>query len=164
MAIWRRSRALGAVQLSKGTLVLPETKRNVEGCRALASDVLEAGGEAMIWRARLDDPDLEAGLSQLVTAPVVHDYEAIIDRAEALALVPKPRTIRYLQDDLRRVEQRDHFGVGERETARRAVERAALAAAGAPADQATARSHGSDVRAPAKDSDIGDSVTPRTGP
>jgi hypothetical protein len=51
IALWRRLRKLGAVQIGDGVAALPLDERNREHMDWLASDVEDAGGEAIVWLA-----------------------------------------------------------------------------------------------------------------
>src|SRR5436189_5688953 len=53
IALWRKLKRLGAVQLLDGLVALPLDDRNREQLEWLADDVTEAGGEATIWIGRL---------------------------------------------------------------------------------------------------------------
>ena len=57
IALWRRLRKLGAVQLGDGVAALPLDDRTREHMDWLAADVEEAGGEAIVWVA---DPSTKA--------------------------------------------------------------------------------------------------------
>src|SRR5258705_10621623 len=51
IAVWRKLRRLGAVQLVDGLVALPADPATVEAFDWLADEVVEAGGEAWTWRA-----------------------------------------------------------------------------------------------------------------
>ena len=51
IAVWRRLRRLGAVQIGDGVAALPLDDRTREQFDWLANDVEEAGGEAIVWVA-----------------------------------------------------------------------------------------------------------------
>ena len=57
IAVWRRLRRLGAVQIGDGVAALPLDDRSREHMDWLAADVEEAGGEAIVWVA---DPSTKA--------------------------------------------------------------------------------------------------------
>ena len=57
IALWRRLRKLGAVQLGDGVAALPLDDRSREHMDWLAADVEEARGEAIVWIA---DPSTKA--------------------------------------------------------------------------------------------------------
>lgn len=51
IAVWRRLKRLGAVQIGDGVAALPHDDRTREQFDWLANDVEEAGGEAIVWLA-----------------------------------------------------------------------------------------------------------------
>jgi hypothetical protein len=51
IAVWRRLRKLGALQIGDGVAALPLDDRAREQFDWLATDVEEAGGEAIVWVA-----------------------------------------------------------------------------------------------------------------
>ena len=50
IAVWRKLRKLGAVQLVDGLVALPSDPATVEAFDWLADEVIEAGGEAWTFR------------------------------------------------------------------------------------------------------------------
>src|SRR2546421_12744022 len=52
IAVWRKLRKLGAVQLVDGLVALPADAATVEAFDWLADEVVEAGAEAWAWQAR----------------------------------------------------------------------------------------------------------------
>lgn len=51
IAVWRRLRKLGAIQIGDGVAALPLDDRSREQMDWLANDVEEAGGDAIVWVA-----------------------------------------------------------------------------------------------------------------
>ena len=49
IALWRKLRRLGVVQLVDGLVALPADARTKEQLEWLAEEVLDAGGEATVW-------------------------------------------------------------------------------------------------------------------
>lgn len=66
VAVWRRLRKLGVVQLVDGLVALPADDRTIEQLEWIAERVVEGNGEAMVWiahpRSKLDDARLRATL------------------------------------------------------------------------------------------------------
>ncbi len=127
IALWRKLRRLGAVQLVDGLVALPATARTREQLDWLADEVVEAAGEAWVWVARAGSQGQERALLARMAAMVAEEYEAV--RAEAQAAVEDDGGTRRLVDRLRRelhrIEARDHASPQARERARRAVEQLA---------------------------------------
>lgn len=134
IALWRRLRALGAVQLLDGLVALPLDSRNREQLEWLAEDVLEAGGEAAVWLADAASAAQSRAVADSMQAAVAAEYRALIaaaDEAGAADPVSRARVLRRLRRELRRVRERDYFTPPERAEAEEAV--AALVALAAPA-------------------------------
>src|SRR6266540_6235612 len=121
IALWRKLRRLGAVQLVDGLVALPATARTREQLDWLADEVVEAAGEAWVWVARAGSQGQERALLARMAAMVAEEYEAV--RAEAQAAVEDDGGTRRLVDRLRRelhrIEDRDHVSPQDRERTRR---------------------------------------------
>jgi hypothetical protein len=131
IAVWRKLRRLGAVQLVDGLVALPADAATVEAFDWLADEVIEAGGEAWTWTARPGSKRQHAALRQRLSGEIAGEYQSLIADARGAAADPSRRTVERLRRELHRIETRDRFGVKEREHARRAVARAAAALAAA---------------------------------
>lgn len=134
IAVWRRLRRLGAVQIVDGLVALPADARTKEQLEWLADEAAQAGGEASVWTARLASARQERELAARMAAEVADAYRAVSSEADELRrggeAVP-PRTLKRLRGELRRIGQRDYFPPPERERAQAAV--AALVDAGVTA-------------------------------
>jgi hypothetical protein len=125
IAVWRRLRKLGAVQVVDGLVALPADARTKEQMEWVADQAIEAGGEATIWLATLGSAKQERELAARMAAEVSAAYEAVIDEAAELGRNPdgvQQRTLARLRRELRRIHQRDHFPPPARERAAAAVE------------------------------------------
>jgi hypothetical protein len=125
IAVWRKLRRLGAVQLVDGLVALPADAATVEAFDWLADEVIEAGGEAWTWRARPGSKQQHAALRERLSTGVAEEYRLLIDEARGMGAAPSRRTVDRLRRELHNIEARDHFTVKEREQARREVERVA---------------------------------------
>jgi hypothetical protein len=124
IALWRKLRRLGAVQLQDGLVALPLDARTREQLEWLAEEVTDAGGQAAIWLAEPATAAQERTLAQRMAAAVAADYQSVATEAEAAwSLLPGPRrrTVGRLRRELRRIGLRDHFPPPERDQARAAV-------------------------------------------
>jgi hypothetical protein len=129
IALWRKLRRLGAVQLQDGLVALPLDARTREQLEWLAEEITEAGGQAAIWLAEPATAAQERALAQRMAAAVASDYQAVTQAAQAARSLPpgpRRRTVGRLRRELRRIGLRDHFPPPQRDQARTAV--AALAA------------------------------------
>ena len=125
IAVWRKLRRLGAVQLVDGFVALPADAATVEAFDWLADEVIEAGGEAWTWRAHPGSKAQQQALRERVSAAVVEEYRALAADAKDAARAPSRRTLDRLRRELRAIEGRDRFGVPERDRAQVAVEKLA---------------------------------------
>jgi hypothetical protein len=128
IALWRKLRRLGVVQVVDGVVALPLDSRNREQLEWLADEVSDAGGEATIWVTETATAAQERGLAGAMAERVAGEYRAIMaDAAGALEgpAVERRRTLARLRRELRRVGSRDYFPPPERDQALAAVERLA---------------------------------------
>jgi hypothetical protein len=125
IAVWRRLRRLGAVQIVDGLVALPRDSRTQEQLEWVAEEVLEAGGEATIWIATPGSTAHERDLAERMSASVAAEYLAVIDAAETARTkdaAARRRTLARLRRALHTIRGRDFFPPPERELAGRAVE------------------------------------------
>jgi hypothetical protein len=125
IALWRRLRRVGAVQLVDGLVGLPLDPDNREQLDWAAEAVLEAGGEATVWIAQPATAKQERDLAARMATAVAADYEAVREAAEAThgrGEQERRRTLQRLRRALRAIRARDHFPPPEREAAIAAVE------------------------------------------
>src|SRR5262245_6235113 len=123
IAVWRKLRRLGAVQLVDGLVALPATARNREQFDWIADEVLDADGEAWTWTALPGSKLQQQSLAARMSAAAAEDYEGVLAEAEQLAAngTPPRRSVERLRRELRRIEDRDHFKPAVRDRAHRAV-------------------------------------------
>jgi hypothetical protein len=124
IALWRRLRRLGALQLSDGLVALPEDARTKEQLEWLADEVVEAGGDATVWIATPTTRAQGRALAERMTENASSEYREVI--AEAGSRSARRHTVARLRRMLGAIRARDYFGSPERTVAERAVE--ALAA------------------------------------
>ena len=78
VAVWRKLKRLGALLLNDAAWVLPANDATREHLRWLAAEVTEAGGEALVWEARLALGQEEALVEQFA-AQVEGPYREILE-------------------------------------------------------------------------------------
>jgi hypothetical protein len=130
IALWRRLKRLGVVQIGDGLVGLPLDSRTREALEWVAEDVLEAGGEAAIWLAASPSRRQERELAARMAGAVAAEYEAVADAARAVAdetFAVRRRTLARLRRELQRIRRRDFFPPPERLRAEDAVEALARA-------------------------------------
>jgi hypothetical protein len=125
IAVWRRLRKLGAVQIVDGLVALPADARTKEQLEWVADQAVEAGGEATIWLARLGSAKQERELAARMAAEVTDAYQVVVDEVAELRRAPgavQQRTLSRLRREVRRIGQRDYFPPPARDAAHAAVD------------------------------------------
>jgi hypothetical protein len=124
IAVWRKLRRLGAVQLGDGVVTLPETAETLEQFEWLAEEVTEAGGEALVWSGAPTSAAQERSVLARMAAARADEYLAVAAKAAEAPADPaaRLRVVRQLRRELYRIDKRDHVHPPEREIARRAVD------------------------------------------
>jgi hypothetical protein len=128
IALWRKLRRLGAVQLLDSLAALPKDARTQEQLEWLADEVVEAGGKASIWTARAGSAAQERALAARMAAAIAAEYQSLIAAAEAARReepAAQRRTLHRLRRELARVRQRDYFPPPERDQAQVALQQLA---------------------------------------
>jgi hypothetical protein len=124
IAVWRKLRRLGVLQLLDGLVALPLDRRNREHLEWVAQEVLDSGGEATLW---IGWPALaadERALQGRMRKAVAREYRALAEAATAARTEQSGRrqSLARLRREFHRIVQRDYFPPPEREAAHRAVE------------------------------------------
>ena len=125
IALWRRLRRLGVVQVTDGVVALPHDARTKEQLEWTADEVIEAGGEAGLWIAEAGSAAQERALAERMAGVVAQEYLGVMAAAEEAAIqsaASRTRTLRRLRRELRVIGARDFFPPPEAAMARRAVE------------------------------------------
>ena len=124
IALWRRLKRLGVVQLLDGLVALPADARTREQLEWAAEEVAEAGGDATVWIARPGTAAEQRSLAARMAMAVAADYATVIEAARAAADRPasRRRTLERLRRTLHAIHARDFFPPPEREQARIAVD------------------------------------------
>jgi hypothetical protein len=104
VAVWRKLKRLGALLLNDAAWVLPAREGTREQLRWLAAEVAEAGGEALVWEARLALGQEEALVEQFA-AQVAGPYREILDELGRAGADLGALSRRYQQ-----VVAQDYFG------------------------------------------------------
>lgn len=128
IAVWRKLRRVGVVQIVDGLVAVPHSVSNLEQLGWVANDVLDAGGEAQLWTAELNSAKQERELVARVNREVADAYRALVDAIEVAARNADPVTRRLrarFQRELRDIVRRDHLGASGRDRAERALARLA---------------------------------------
>jgi hypothetical protein len=130
IAVWRRLKKLGVVQISDGLVALPADARTTEALEWVADDVLTAGGTATLWQATLTSRAAEREIIARMVAARAAEYEALTAKANTALAASVPsqtegmRRLRLLRRELRTIQRRDFFpppGRDEAQTALKAL-------------------------------------------
>lgn len=125
IALWRRLKRLGVVQLADGLVGLPLDSRTREALEWIADEVVETGGEAAIWLAAPSSRRQERDLAARMAAAVAAEYKGVGEAAHAAVgetSAVRRRTLGRLRRELQRIRRRDYFPPLERRRAEEAVE------------------------------------------
>lgn len=125
IALWRKLKRLGVVQLGDGLVGLPLDSRTREALEWVAEEVLEAGGEATIWLAASPSRRQERDLASRMAEAIAAEYQAVAEAAHGVARetpAVRRRTLERLRRELQRIRRRDFFPPPERQQAEEAVE------------------------------------------
>lgn len=123
--VWRKLKRLGVVQLGDGLVALPADARTREALEWVAEDIVDHGGDAMLWLARPAERAGQAALVERMTAAVAEEYVALIAAARETRStdpVTQRRTLARLRRELHRIEARDFFCPPQRQRARRLLD------------------------------------------
>jgi hypothetical protein len=135
IAVWRKLRRLGAVQLVDGLVALPRDSHTQEQLEWLAEEIGEAGGETTLWIGHAGNRGQERALAERMGEGIAAEYRTVIDAAResrARDQSSRRRTLARLRRALRAIRARDYFPPTERAEAERAVEELAVLVEAAP--------------------------------
>jgi hypothetical protein len=124
IAVWRRLKSLGVGQLGDGLVTLPADARTREQLDWVAEQIIERGGQAMLWLARPATAQQEQQIAaEMATARAAEYTKVAVDAEAALAAYEstRPSTLRRLSNELRQINRRDFFPPPERDTAQAAL-------------------------------------------
>jgi hypothetical protein len=130
IALWRKLKRLGVVQIGDGLVALPLDSRTREALEWVAEEVVEAGGEAAIWLAASPSRRQDREFASRMAKAIAAEYRAVAEAAHAAAgEIPavRRRTLARLRRELLRIRRRDFFPPPERRQAEDAVEALARA-------------------------------------
>lgn len=128
--VWRHLQRIGALPLKNSGYVLPRSEATREDMEWVRTEILAAGGDAMVVAASPLGPDDESDVRSAFVHARTADFAAVIAAAKRLGRVSRksaggtrpPRDVRALTDQLRHLESIDYFNAPNRGTARAAVE------------------------------------------
>lgn len=124
IALWRRLKRLGAVQLGDGLAALPAEPRTREQFEWLAEEAVDSGGNATVWLARPTTAAQQQSLVEAMAAARAAEYLKLVAAAADAASDPASgrRALRRLRRHWREVTRRDFFPPLERQQAAAALQ------------------------------------------
>jgi DNA-binding transcriptional regulator PaaX len=114
--VWRKLKRMGAVILHDSIWVLPNNSRTLEQFQWLAAEITELEGEAIVWTARLNQPEQEAKIIQQFEGQIAEEYRQIL--AE---LAQSGVDLAALGKRYRQAKTQDYFDSNLGETVRQAL-------------------------------------------
>ena len=124
IALWRRLKRAGVVQVGDGLVGLPADARTREQLEWLAEQVLESGGTAGLWVARPGTLAQERALAVSMAAARTAEYVALARVAKEAVSKTAPdraRVVVALRRQWREITRRDFFPPPERDLAATAL-------------------------------------------
>jgi hypothetical protein len=125
IALWRKLKRLGVLQLLDGLVALPLDSRNRERLDWLAEEIVQVGGEASTWLAEPTTVAQNYDLANRAARTIADQYQEVIADARAASAEPpgtRRRTLARLRRELERIRRRDYFPPAERDEAQHAVQ------------------------------------------
>lgn len=121
IAVWRKLKELGVVQVGDGLVALPNDARTKEHLEWIAAQVAEADGDAIVWVATPSGRRTSDQLADEMRMARTAEYEAL---ETEVTTSPKAgtRTLQRWRRDFRKIDRRDYFRSPGRDEARRAIE------------------------------------------
>lgn len=120
IAIWRRLKRHGVVQVGDGLVALPFDARTKEHLEWVASMVYEADGDAIVWVAtttKRQSDDLARRLNEERDA----EYGDLLREVAVEGATVNARTLGRLRREFRRIDRRDYLRAPLRDKARLAI-------------------------------------------
>lgn len=124
LALWRKLKRLGVVQLADGLVALPADARTREQLEWAADEAVAAGGTAGVWLARPATRAQGRELAETMNAARAEEYQDVVSEATAALAADESdrgRVLRRLRAENRRIRRRDFFRPAQREQARQTL-------------------------------------------
>lgn len=125
ISVWRKLKRLGVAQISDGLVALPADARTQEQLEWMAEEIIEAGGNAVVWLGHPITQPEERQLAHGMSERRAAEYRMVMaeaERARYASEADRLRVMRRLRAELRRIERRDYFPPPERKAAEAAVD------------------------------------------
>jgi hypothetical protein len=102
--IWRKLKRLGALLVLDSTWVLPDTPRTLEQFQWLATEIIEMGGEALLWKSHPALVGHEEDLYQQFIAQLDDGYAILLADLQQ----PDP-DFEHISRQYQQLKNRDYF-------------------------------------------------------
>src|SRR2546421_4033894 len=112
IAVWRKLRRLGVVQIVDGLVAVPNSVSNLEQMGWVVNDVVDAHGEAQLWTGELTSAKQDRELAARLNREVTEAYRAFVAAADDAARNAEPLSRRQrdrFERELRDIVRRDHL-------------------------------------------------------
>lgn len=116
IAVWRKLKELGVVQVGDGLVALPHDARNRERLEWVASSVVEAAGDAVVWKATPSTRRYSRMLANQMSEARAAEYADLIAEVGATTEVGR-RTLNRLRRRWNNIDRRDYFRAPKRDEA-----------------------------------------------
>ncbi len=120
IAVWRKLKELGVVQVGDGLVALPHDARTKEHLEWVANTVLETSGEAIVWVATPSGRRHSEALARQMRVARRAEYDELLIEIAATES-PGRRTINRWRRTWRRIDRRDYFRAPLRDETRLAI-------------------------------------------
>lgn len=120
IAVWRKLKDLGVVQVGDGLVALPNDARTKEHLEWVAARVTEADGEAIVWIATPSGRRHSHDLAREMRTAREAEYAELLSEIEAGPGASR-RTVARWRREWRRIDRRDYFRAPRRDEARLAI-------------------------------------------
>ena len=134
VAVWRKLKALGALYLQDGVVVLPEDAITREQLEWLQLQMKEADGEATLWEAQPNTSGEDTELVEAFRSAREEAYKVIITKAKRIQRKAElggskalPEELSKLEHEFRLERRRDYFRSPLRKEVAAALKAARLA-------------------------------------
>lgn len=124
IAIWRKLKDLGVVQIGDGLVGLPFDARTKEHLEWVAARVLEADGEAIVWIAKPTLRRSNTSLAKQMNESRDAEYSELLGEIDTIGSggSTDTRTLQRWRREYRRIDRRDYFRAPLRDRVRLAID------------------------------------------
>lgn len=126
IAVWRKLKDLGVLQVGDGLVALPHTAETLEQLEWVGLKATDSGGEAIVWLAEPRRAGERRAMAAKLQEARTVEYEELLAEVETADAADR-RSIARWRRQLRKIEQRDHLRAAGRDRVRLALDSCAAA-------------------------------------